>query len=320
MSVKGMALMFVTTIIGSAIGSALIFFKEYTSIAPQRFHLLQNEEDASQGQITCPASVREHHGDNDSRNDGSEKAESDFTLGPDVSFIEDGMGEYSFKMLAEALRRKGVANNRESSDIITVGIAGGTGSGKTTLTMAIYEVLGQINVTYLTHDNYYKDLSHLPIEEREKQNFDHPNSLDTNLLVEHIKSLKQGKTVQVPDYSFASHTRTSRTTLARPTRVILVEGILLFAEPELVEQLDVKIFVDTDSDVRLMRRISRDCKERGRTLDQVLKQYAQTVRPMHLEFVEPSKKAADVIIPLGLNPVALSLITDHLSNVLNREK
>ena len=154
------------------------------------------------------------------------------------------------------------------------------------------------------------------MSERENQNFDHPNSLDTNLLVEHVRQLRSGLSASIPNYDFSTHSRTGEVTVAEPRQVILVEGILIFAEPELTDLLDVKIFVDTESDVRLIRRITRDCQERGRSLDQVLRQYTKTVRPMHIEFVEPSKRQADIIVPVGINSVALSLITDHLKTAL----
>ena len=207
------------------------------------------------------------------------------------------------------------------SPVLVVGIAGGSGSGKTTLAQAIYDALGRESyVTFISHDSYYKDLSGWDMEEREKQNFDHPNSLDTDLLVEHVRKLKAGEDVMVPTYDFGTHSRTDKTTIAQSRQVIIIEGILIFTDPVLASLLDVKIFVDTESDVRLIRRIERDCQERGRTLTQVVEQYTKTVRPMHLEFVEPSKRQADLIVPVGINSVALSLITDHLKNALTRGK
>ncbi|GMH48933.1 hypothetical protein TrRE_jg2445, partial [Triparma retinervis] len=210
-----------------------------------------------------------------------------------------------------------ISSRPSGSPILVVGIAGGSGSGKTTLAQAIYTALGkEDNVTFISHDSYYKDLSSWTMSERENQNFDHPNSLDTNLLVEHVRQLRAGQTASIPNYDFSTHSRTGEVTKASPKQVILVEGILIFAEPELTELLDVKIFVDTESDVRLIRRITRDCQERGRSLSQVLRQYTKTVRPMHIEFVEPSKRQADIIVPVGINSVALSLITDHLKTKL----
>uniref|UniRef100_A0A7S2MBI1 Uridine kinase n=1 Tax=Helicotheca tamesis TaxID=374047 RepID=A0A7S2MBI1_9STRA len=200
---------------------------------------------------------------------------------------------------------------------ITIGIAGGSGSGKTTLAKAIYNELGQQeNVTYLVHDDYYKDLTHLSIEEREVTNFDHPDSLDTDLLIEHVKDLKEGKTVDVPKYDFTTHNRTSEVKVVESRPVILIEGILIFSDIRLVEQMDIKVYVDCDADMRLMRRIARDISVRGRTVDQVMKQYSKSVRPMHEEFVEPSKAAADVIVhTTGIEDrtsVARAMITNYL--------
>jgi len=203
--------------------------------------------------------------------------------------------------------------------ILVVGIAGGSGSGKTTLAEAVYNALGgEDYVTFLSHDSYYKDLSSWTMEQRSQQNFDHPNSLDTWLMVEHLAQLRRGETANIPNYDFSTHSRTAEVTPVSPRQVILVEGILIFTEPDLADLIDVKIFVDTESDIRLIRRVTRDCQERGRSLEQVLEQYTRTVRPMHIEFVEPSKRQADIIVPVGINSVALSLITDHLRNALNQ--
>lgn len=197
---------------------------------------------------------------------------------------------------------------------VTIGIAGGTGAGKTTLARSVYSSLGgSSNVTYLTHDDYYRDLSHFPLEERAKTNFDHPDSLETDLLVSHLESLKEGKRVEVPVYDFATHSRTSEVKIMEPKSIILVEGILIFSSSELVRHLDVKVYVEADSDVRLMRRITRDTSERGRTVQDVMRQYESTVRPMHEEFVEPSKSAADVVVHSeGHGDVALRMIVNHL--------
>ncbi len=200
---------------------------------------------------------------------------------------------------------------------LTVGVAGGSGSGKTTFARALYEALGEEHVTFITHDSYYKDLSHLPLEERAKANFDHPNALDTALLVEHVRQLKRGQAVQLPEYDFATHARLARTTTALPRRVILVEGILIFSDRALVQELGIKVFIDTESDLRLIRRIHRDVKERGRRLESIVSQYIETVRPMHMEFVETSKKEADVIIPLGMNQVALDMFLSRLQSEIN---
>lgn len=193
-----------------------------------------------------------------------------------------------------------------------VGIAGGTGSGKTTLARKIREGLGEAS-TLIQFDWYYRDLSHLPLKDRETVNFDHPASLESELLVEQLRALKRGEPVDVPMYDFKTHSRTSETMHIDPLPVIVVEGILLFCFEPLREILDIKIFVDTDSDIRAFRRIRRDMRERGRTFDSIRKQYYASVRPMHLEFVEPSKRYADIIIPEGgSNLIALDLLIERL--------
>lgn len=207
---------------------------------------------------------------------------------------------------------------------LVIGIAGGTGSGKTTVSNEILKTAGKTKVSYLPHDAYYKDLSSLPAIQRKEINFDHPNSLDTELMIQHVLDLKAGKAVELPIYDFTNHTRTQETEHIPSRPIILVEGILIFAEPQLRELFDVKLFVDTDADVRLVRRVRRDITERGRTVDSVLDQYLKTVRPMHLEFVEPSKRYADVIIPEGgYNQVALEMVTariDALLRQVNKKK
>lgn len=193
-----------------------------------------------------------------------------------------------------------------------VGIAGGTGSGKTTLARRIREGLGEAS-TLIQFDWYYRDLSFLPIKEREEVNFDHPASLESELLVEHLSALKNGNPIDVPLYDFKTHSRTSETVHIEPLPVIVVEGILLFCFEPLRQMLDIKIFVDTDADIRVFRRIRRDMRERGRDFNSIRRQYYKTVRPMHLEFVEPSKRYADVIIPEGGdNLIALDLIIERL--------
>ena len=200
---------------------------------------------------------------------------------------------------------------------LVIGIAGGSGSGKTTVAQEILQRVGPDRIAFLQHDSYYKDLSGLPPTQRAEVNFDHPNSLETELLAEHIAALRDGKPVEVPIYDFSTHSRTTRTFTVQPRRVILVEGILIFAEPALREMFDVKIFVDTDSDLRLIRRLERDIAERGRTAQSVIKQYQTTVRPMHLEFVEPSKRYADVIIPEGgFNTAALDMVVARVDALL----
>jgi uridine kinase len=202
-------------------------------------------------------------------------------------------------------------------DPLVIGIAGGSGSGKTTVAQEILQRVGPERIAFLQHDSYYKDLSGLPPTQRIEVNFDHPNSLETDLLIQHIASLRDGKPVEVPIYDFATHSRTSQTFKVQSRRVILVEGILIFTEVRLRDMFDVKIFVDTDSDIRFIRRLERDITERKRTTESVIKQYQSTVRPMHLEFVEPSKRYADVIIPEGgHNTAALDMVTARVEALL----
>ncbi|HSL44150.1 MAG TPA: uridine kinase [Anaerolineales bacterium] len=202
-------------------------------------------------------------------------------------------------------------------DPLVIGIAGGSGSGKTTVAQQILQRVGPDRIAFLQHDSYYKDLSGLPPTQRAEVNFDHPHSLETELLIEHIACLRDGKPVEVPIYNFATHSRTDRSFTVQPRRVILVEGILIFTEAALREMFDVKIFVDTDSDIRFIRRLERDIAERGRTTESVIKQYQTTVRPMHMEFVEPSKRYADIIIPEGgHNTAALDMVVARVDALL----
>jgi uridine kinase len=202
---------------------------------------------------------------------------------------------------------------------LVIGIAGGSGSGKTTVAQEILNRVGASHIAFLQHDSYYKDLSGLPPTQRADVNFDHPNSLETELLIKHIEDLKNGQAVEVPIYDFSHHSRTEETFTVQPRGVIIVEGILIFAEAALRQMFNVKLFVDTDSDVRLIRRLQRDITERGRTAETVIKQYMSTVRPMHLEFVEPSKRYADVIIPEGgFNTAALDMVVARIQS-LSRE-
>ena len=201
---------------------------------------------------------------------------------------------------------------------LVIGIAGGSGSGKTTLARLILERIGSERIAYLPHDAYYKDLSDLPPNQRMMINFDHPDSLDTELMIQHIQRLKDNQFVDLPVYDFKTHTRTSDFQRIEPRPVIMVEGILIFADRTLRNLLDVKVFVDTDSDIRFIRRLERDIAERGRTTEMVVRQYLATVRPMHLEFVEPSKRYADVIIPEGgLNEVAMEMVVARLESLLH---
>ena len=197
-------------------------------------------------------------------------------------------------------------------DTMVIGIAGGTGSGKTTLTEKLKERFGS-DVSVLYHDNYYKKHVGMTYEERSKLNYDHPDAFDTDLIVRDLTALREGKTVQSPVYDYTIHNRSDKTLEVTPTRVIIVEGILIFADAALRELMDIKIFVDTDADVRILRRVLRDVKERERTLDSVVTQYLTTVKPMHEAFVEPSKKYADIIVPQGgRNPVALDMLVERI--------
>lgn len=201
---------------------------------------------------------------------------------------------------------------------VTIGVAGGTGSGKTTVANQILERVGSKHIAYLAHDAYYKDLSDMSLDKRGQRNYDHPDSLDTPLLVEHVKALQNLQPVEIPVYDFTKHVRSKESIAVGPQPIILVEGILIFAEPELRELFDIKIFVDTDADIRFIRRLKRDISERGRTADSVIEQYINTVRPMHMKFVEPSKRYADVIIPEGgFNFVAIDMIATRIRSMLH---
>lgn len=196
---------------------------------------------------------------------------------------------------------------------IVFGVAGGTGSGKTTVARRILQAVGVEQVAHLPHDAYYRDLQDLSLEERGRVNFDHPDSLETELLIEHIQTLLAARPVELPVYDFSRHGRTAETITINPSPFILVEGILIFTNRELRELMDIKVYVDVDADVRFIRRLSRDVEERGRSLDSVVKQYLETVRPMHLQFVEPSKRYADVIIPGGgMNQIAINMVVSQL--------
>jgi uridine kinase len=207
-----------------------------------------------------------------------------------------------------------------SNPPLVIAIAGGSGSGKTTVANVILNNVGAQRIAYLPHDAYYRDLSDLPPLQRQQVNFDHPNSLETDLLIKHIEQLKSWKAVDLPIYDFAHHSRTDQFIHVEPKRVIIVEGILILVEARLRELFDIKIFVDTDPDLRFIRRLQRDIAERGRTLENVIHQYTTTVRPMHLEFVEPSKRYADIIIPEGgFNSVALDMVNARVEALLKAE-
>ena len=200
---------------------------------------------------------------------------------------------------------------------IIIGVAGGTGSGKTTVAETILRRGGGKRIAYIPHDAYYRDLSHLPPEMRARVNFDHPDALETDLLVDHLNMWRAGKAIEVPIYDFTAHIRVDQTRRVEPQRVALVEGILVFAEPDLREMFDVKLYVDADADIRFIRRLQRDITERERTVQSVIEQYLITVRPMHLEFVELSKRYADVIIPEGgYNQVAMDMVVARIEYLL----
>ena len=205
-------------------------------------------------------------------------------------------------------------------DIMVVGIAGGTGSGKTTITKKLMQHFGG-DVSVIYHDNYYKAHHNMSYEERSRLNYDHPDSFDTDLLIQAVKDLKVGRSVTCPVYDYTIHDRSDKVIVVRPAKVIIVEGILIFQSRELCQQMDIKIYVDTDADVRILRRIVRDVRDRGRSLDSVVNQYLSTVKPMHEQFVEPSKRNADIIIPEGgHNQVAMEMVMERVRAHIERCK
>jgi uridine kinase len=194
-----------------------------------------------------------------------------------------------------------------------IGICGGTGSGKTTVANRILESVSASEVVFIQQDSYYRNLKDLPLDYRRAVNFDHPDALDNDLLVHHVKRLRAGESVELPIYDFKTHSRLNETILIEPKPIVIVEGILIFADPRLLEQMDIKVFVDTPDDIRFIRRLRRDIAERGRTVDSVIEQYLATVRPGHIQFIEPSKRYADVIIPEGgHNLVSIDLISGKI--------
>ncbi len=199
---------------------------------------------------------------------------------------------------------------------LVIGIGGGSGSGKTTIALSIVESIGHDEVTLIQHDAYYRDQTHLPIEERAKLNYDHPDSMESDLLVAHLRDLVAGKGIERPVYDFTVHNRAAETVRVEPKQAIIVEGILVLSEPSLREVMDLKVYVDTDADLRIARRWERDIKDRGRTFDSVRDQYLTTVRPMHLQFVEPSKRYADIVIPEGYNLGAVGTVISAIRDVL----
>ena len=201
-----------------------------------------------------------------------------------------------------------------------IGICGGTGSGKTTVANRILETVSADEVVFIQQDLYYRDLKDMPLDYRDAANFDHPDAVDNELLINHLKKLNAGESVELPIYDFRTHTRLPATTRVESKPIVIVEGILIFAEARLLEQMDIKVFVDTPDDIRFIRRLRRDIAERGRTADSVIEQYMATVRPMHMQFVEPSKRFADVIIPEGgHNLVSIDLISGKIRERLARD-
>ena len=201
---------------------------------------------------------------------------------------------------------------------LIIGVAGGTASGKSTIANAIMESLNDPQMVLIQHDAYYRDVSHLPLAERAKINFDHPDARETDLMVRHLRELVAGRAVEIPVYDFSTHTRLTKGVVKKPAKVIIIEGILIFCESSLRDLMDVKIFVDTDADLRFIRRLKRDLQERQRSLDSVIGQYLGTVRPMHISFVEPSRKYADLIIPEGHNPVSTAMVVTMVRQRLRK--
>lgn len=201
--------------------------------------------------------------------------------------------------------------------VTVIGVAGGTGSGKSTLVKKLQEAFAEKDVITLSHDYYYKQNNDISLEERRKLNYDHPQSFDTGMMIEHVKALKDGVAIERPVYSFVDHNRLKERVRVIPAKVLIVEGILIFENKKLRDLMDIKVFVDTDADIRLARRILRDVRERGRSMESVVGQYIATVKPMHEEFVEPSKKYADVIIPEGgFNSVAVAMLIENIKSVI----
>lgn len=201
---------------------------------------------------------------------------------------------------------------------IIIGIAGGTGSGKSTFTRKLKKEFKD-DVAVLYHDNYYRDQSDIPLEERRKTNYDHPDAMETELLVRQLKELKEGKTIQCPTYDYTLHTRSSEVVTVEPKKVILLEGILVLADERLRDLMDIKVYVEADADERILHRIIRDVKERGRDMEGVVEQYLTTVKPMHYLYVEPTRSTADIVINSGMNPIAFELVKNTIQKILDEE-
>jgi len=208
----------------------------------------------------------------------------------------------------------------KKSKPIVIGVAGGSGSGKTTIINSIIDELIDYDIVTIQHDSYYKDNRHLPFYEREKINYDHPDALETNLLVQHLKELITGREIEAPVYDFTKHTRKKYGEKKKPAQIVIVEGILIFVEKELRELMDVRIFVSTNSDIRFIRRLKRDMAERNRSMDSVINQYLKSVRPMHLSYVEPSRRHADIVIPEGHNPVSTHMVVAMIKQHSKKKK
>lgn len=220
------------------------------------------------------------------------------------------------------MRVKGVHRNMRDKPVV-IGVAGGSGSGKTSVTRSICNRFSDKTILVIEQDYYYKDQSHLPFEERLNTNYDHPLAFDNDLLINHLQALMNHKPIEKPVYDYKIHTRSKDSIVVEPKEVIILEGILILEDPRLVDLMDIKVFVDTDADIRIIRRMMRDIKERGRSLDSVIDQYVDNVRPMHLQFVEPTKRYADIIIPEGgQNHVAIDIMATKIENILakNQEK
>ncbi len=200
-------------------------------------------------------------------------------------------------------------------ETIVIGIAGGTGSGKSTFTNRLKEEFKD-EVAVIYHDNYYRDQSHITFEERKKTNYDHPDSIETELLIEHLKELKKGNAIQCPVYDYSQHNRSDQVITIEPKRVILLEGILVLADERLRDLIDIKVYVEADADERILRRVIRDVKERGRDIEGVVEQYLTTVKPMHYLYVEPTRSTADIVINSGMNPIAFELVKNSIQNIL----